>query len=115
MKIKIREIILGTHRWADCPHEEVDFLRNEHLHEFYVFVECNVDHSDREIEFIKLRIWLREFLDRYYQKKDTIFRFGTMSCEQISEEITRNLIQEFGHKNWKVSISEDNVYFGGEW
>jgi len=115
MKIKIREIILGTHCWKKCPFEIVSFLRNEHHHDFHIFIEAEVKHDDRDIEFIMLRIWLKKFIKFNYKIQDEIYRFGSRSCEMISKEIKEALIKDYGYKNWKVSVSEDNVYTGGEW
>lgn len=114
-KIKIKEVVLGTHCWENCPHEEVKFLRNEHHHDFQIFVEAEVDHDDRDIEFIKLRIWLKKYIKANYNIEHEIIRFGSRSCEMISQEITDALIKDFGDKKWKVSVSEDGTYTGGEW
>jgi len=60
MKIQVKENVLGTHYWSKCPHKEVSFLKNEHHHDFWIRVECEVTHDDREIEFLMLRIWLQK-------------------------------------------------------
>ena len=89
MQIKIRDSFLGTHQWSGCPHKEVSFLKNEHAHDFIIEVQCNVSHSDRDLEFIKLRIFLKQFMKKKYKSKYEIIRFGEMSCEMISEDITK--------------------------
>lgn len=115
MKIEIKDKFLGTHYWTGCPYKEVAFLKNEHHHDFYINICCEVKHNDRDIEFIMLRIWLIKFMNKFYLKENEIFRFSGRSCEMISEDIKKNLIKDFGDKNWKVSVSEDNNYKGGDW
>ena len=116
MKISIKDSFLGTHNWEKCPHEEVSFLRNEHHHNFHIEIQCDVEHNDRAIEFIMLRIWLIKFMKRSYTRQNEIYRFGSRSCEMLSAEITQALNSHYGEDfNWKVSVSEDNVYKGGNW
>ena len=115
MKIEIKEIVLGTHYWEDCPFDEVVFLRNEHHHDFTIFVSCDVEHNDRDIEFIMLRIWLKKFIKNTYMVDNEIVRFCGRSCEMISSEIKEALIKQYSDKNWKVSVSEDGIYKGGDW
>jgi 6-pyruvoyl-tetrahydropterin synthase len=114
-KIEVKETVLGTHCWSNCPHEEVKFLQNEHHHDFTIRVSCEVEHDDRDIEFIMLRITIKKFIEEFYSIKNYIVRFGSRSCEMISNEIKDELIDRYGDKNWKVNVSEDEVYRGGNW
>lgn len=96
----IRTIIVkyqfeGVHCWADCPFEEVHFLRDKHRHIFYVEAEKEVFHNDRDIEIIMLK---RE-MEKYSKE---IYDYGTSSCEMIAE----NLLQRFSLKS--CSVLEDN-------
>lgn len=69
----------GFHSWDDAP-DEVDFLRDEHRHEFHVKLTVVVDHDDRDIEFILLKRALEEYIE------DTLSRFD-YSCEQYARSI----------------------------
>ncbi len=115
MKVEIKHTVLGTHKWSACPFDEVKFLRNEHHHDFTIRVETEVKHDDREIEFIKLRIELIKFLKSGYKTINEITRFNEKSCEQISNEIKQHLEVVYPTHDFKVNVSEDEVYRGGEW
>ena len=118
-KIEVKETVLGTHCWSNCPHEEVKFLQNEHHHDFTIRVSCEVTHDDRDIEFIMLRLVLKRFIWEQYANENPVdyflVRFGLRSCEIISNEIREHLINTYGDKNWKVNVSEDDVCRGGNW
>ena len=80
--IIIRTRFEAIHSWPNCPYEDVTFLRNPHRHEFWVEVEIEVSHNDREIEFIKAKRELDRFLAGVYGKD-----LGSKSCEDIAENI----------------------------
>ncbi len=115
VKIKFKDTFLGTHYWTDCPHEEVDFLKNEHHHDFVVTVQCTVNHEDRDLEWIMLRCELKKFMRDNYHSDYEIIRFEGRSCETIAAEICTYFKTKYAKHNWKVSVSEDNIYEGGEW
>lgn len=112
MKIQVKHVVLGTHQWESCPLKEVEFLKHEHHHDFTIRVVTNVTHDNRMIEFIMLRISLMKILERYPGKY--IKRFGNSSCEMLSREIAELLKIDYG-QDFKVSVSEDDTYMGGEW
>jgi len=114
MKIEVKHTVPGTHCWSRCPHKEVDFLKNEHMHDFTVRASCNVTHTDRQIEFILVRIKIIEYFEMYHARKDYILRFGELSCEALSEKIATYLKKHF-KKSFKVNVSEDETYRGGDW
>ena len=70
-RIKVKHVVLGTHNWpnADKYFPEVGFLKHEHHHDFHFYVECDVEHHDREIEFIMLRIDLMKIIEAEYPGK----------------------------------------------
>lgn len=96
--IIVRTQFEAVHRWSDCPHDDVNFLRFPHRHIFYVEVEAEVTSSDREIEFIRLKRSLARFLAGNYD-----LDIGERSCEMICEEI----LQRFPILD-SVSVFEDN-------
>ena len=115
MRIKVKEEVLGTHSWSTCPIDAVGFLKNEHHHNFQIHVECKVLHDNRELEFLTLRTHLKKIIAYCFPVRDGIVRFGDRSCEQISNEITKHLVQHYGERDWKVHVYEDNVQAGGKW
>ncbi len=93
----------GLHRWKNCPHDEVDYLRNFHRHTFYIAAYKRVNHDDRDVEFIMLQHRIRDYLtDMYYDRVLRLHVFGDMSCEMIAKE----LIEEFDLS--KCEVNEDN-------
>ena len=112
-RIRVKHIVLGTHMWPEAEEvfPEVGFLQHEHHHDFHVYVECNVNHHDREIEFIMLRIELMKMFDRYYDG-DYVKRFGTRSCEMIAADVRDHLKNIYGDRSWKVSVFEDDIQGG---
>ena len=111
-RIRVKHVVLGTHNWpeADEVFPEVGFLKHEHHHDFHIYVECDVLHQDREIEFILLRVDIMKILDAYPGKY--IKRFGHRSCEMIAENIKKKLKAKYGNRHWKVSVFEDNIQGG---
>jgi hypothetical protein len=82
--VVVRLRVEGFHCWAECPLEEVSFLRDRHRHIFHIELSKVVTHSDRDVEIIllkrKVESWLR---DTYGMPCE----FGSMSCEHIAEAI----------------------------
>jgi len=73
----------ATHCWPNCPHDDVAFLRHPHRHEFWIEVEIEVSHNDRDVEFIKAKRELDSYLAGVYRRKD----LGSTSCEELAEKI----------------------------
>ena len=88
---------VAFHRWPDAP-ENVDYLRNTHRHVFKVAVTAEVQHDNRDIEFITLKEMVQDYVDRQFAGKD----LGRMSCEDIAHDI----LDHFSMLD-KVSIAED--------
>ena len=51
MSINVVNRFNGIHCWPDAP-EPVGFLRNHHHHLFVVYTQIDVNHDDRELEFL---------------------------------------------------------------
>lgn len=114
-KIKFKETVLGTHFYKNCPFKEVDFLKSEHHHDFTITVQTEVNHSNRDMEWIMLRIDLKKFLKLHYPVRDEIIRFAGRSCEQIAFDVESHFGKIHPNYNWKVSVTEDQIYTGGDW
>jgi hypothetical protein len=88
----------ATHCWPDCPFDDVAFLRDPHRHVFHIKAYKQVSHTDRDVEFIRLKM----AIERYLQFKYVVGDFGAKSCEMLAEE----LILRFNLS--KCEVSEDN-------
>jgi hypothetical protein len=88
----------ATHSWPGCPFEDVAFLRVPHRHVFHIKAYKQVSHTDRDVEFIKLKMDIERYLQFRYPMGD----FGSKSCEMLAKE----LILKFELS--KCEVSEDN-------
>ena len=104
-RIHVKERITGMHKWKN-PDSRVDFLGNDHVHDFIYTVSCKVFHNDRDIEFYILRNSIKKYLNKY-MKQDGIAMFGGRSCEMLAEEMLRWLYNEYGSRGWMVTVSEN--------
>ena len=106
----MRHTVLGTHNWpnAEKVFPDVGFLQHEHHHDFTIWVECDVKHKDRDIEFIMLRVEIMKIIDKSFPGK-YIKKFGSYSCEMIADFIKESLELQYGKRNFQVSIFEDNI------
>ena len=86
----------GFHCWPDAPNE-VGFLRDIHRHIFHVKAWAQVDHGDRQIEFILLK----RKIDQYIA---SIVKPISWSCEHWAE----HLLQQFGLASCEVSEDGEN-------
>tara|TARA_R100000482_G_scaffold30232_2_gene9724 strand:- start:13270 stop:13590 length:321 start_codon:yes stop_codon:yes gene_type:complete len=89
----------GVHCWADCPLEEVKYLKDMHRHTFYITCKKEVNHDDRDIEIIMFKNKILQWLDKTYKSN-----FGTMSCEMIA----RVLMDQFKLNYCKVLEDNEN-------
>lgn len=101
----------GLHRYDEAP-KEVIYLRNLHRHIFYVNVELEVFHDNRELEFIMIKHAIDKFIAETFEGTD-----GVQSCEQIGKSICRFLTQQYGERKIVCTVMEDNenggrVYYG---
>lgn len=96
----------GIHRYPAAAEDpklaDVAFLAHPHRHIFHFEVRVNVEHDDREIEFIQLK--------RYCQ---SLYSAGTLnamnkSCEMLAGELIDNLNAKYPNRNITVSVSEDD-------
>jgi hypothetical protein len=87
------------HCWENCPHEDVSFLRDRHRHIFHVKLTVPVTHSDRDVEFIRFKREVNDFLRDMWPDGE----LGSMSCEMIGAVI----LDHFQDAS-VVEVSEDN-------
>jgi hypothetical protein len=89
----------GYHRWRDAP-DMVSFLREWHRHIFHVKVVVNVEHGDRDVEFIMLKWVIENYVRDKYQGQQ--FEF---SCEAIAGDIMDHFRRFYSVS--QVMVSED--------
>jgi len=95
----------GIHRWTNCPIEEVAYLRDDHRHMFGIKCFSEVEHNDRDIEFIELKHKVLDYMkETYYDNALRCHYFGSSSCEMIAEE----LIKEFNLTRCEVNEDGEN-------
>lgn len=106
----------GLHHWPGAPTEE-NYLRQPHRHLFTVTVRMQVRHDDREIEINAFARWLH---DQVLPSLATApgnggpADFGTHSCEQLAEQITRQIRARHGEDRWiECEVLEDGILGGG--
>lgn len=87
----------ATHNWPGCYIEEVSYLKNEHRHVFHITAYIEVNHDDRDVEFIYFKHQIEKYLAETYPNK----KLGSTSCEMLADELIRN----FGLS--KCVVSED--------
>lgn len=103
----------GWHEWADAP-VEVEFLRNEHRHNFKWTVTIEVGHADRALEFFMVRRQLDIDIN-YWLRINKWRHLG--SCEMQAEKILDFAKHWYGEdRYYYVSVSEDGENDGDvEW
>lgn len=74
-------------------------LKNLHRHLFYITLEKQVTHSDRDVEIILFKQSVQKYLEEKYGRPGEL---GSMSCEQLSEELLNKFECE------SVEVLEDN-------
>lgn len=75
----------GIHQWADCPFEEVYYLRMPHRHMFHIKAWKVVTHNNRDVEIIMLKKSMADFMNGYG------LHLGQMSCEDIAQSLIDSL------------------------
>ena len=93
----------GVHQWKDCNIKEVEYLLNLHRHNFYINVKKEVSHDDRDIEIIKFKKQIINYLHkRFWNLELQLLDFQLLSCEQMAKIIYK----EFDC--YSVEVLEDN-------
>ena len=84
----------GLHHWPGVVEhknlEEVHFLAALHRHIFHVTAKKEVTHDDRDVEIIKLKRNIQEYLHRrYWTESANSHYLGSMSCEMLAKELAK--------------------------
>src|SRR6056300_2008689 len=87
----------GIHCYPNAP-EGVEFLKYPHRHIFHFYVTLEVNHNDRDVEFI---LFKREL--------EALFETGAMqadykSCEMMAEEVLGYIETEYPGRIVQVEV-----------
>jgi hypothetical protein len=80
---------------------DVSFLGHPHRHIFHFKVWLEVTHDDRDVEFIQFKRWLESLYIT------STLSLDNKSCEMISNDLYRNIKDEYPHKEVWIEVSED--------
>ena len=96
----------GIHKYPaaldDPKLTDVSFLGYPHRHIFHFYVRLEVEHNDRDVEFI---LFKREL--------ENLFETGTMqcdykSCEMLAEDLINYIQENYPKRDITVKVYEDN-------
>lgn len=95
----------GTHAYpaalTDPKLEQVKFLGYPHRHIFHFRVAVDVQHNDRDIEFIIFKRYLESL---YVDGITTYYK----SVEMMADDLAEILSVKYPNRNFEISVSEDN-------
>lgn len=80
---------------------DVAFLANPHRHMFHFTVAIEVEHNDRDIEFIQFKRWLESLY------AGDILALDHKSCEMIADELYNQIAMKYADRDVKITVSED--------
>lgn len=95
----------GIHCWPEAP-DEVSYLRNPHRHIFEVVAEIEVEHNDRDLEFIMVKHQIDKRLSCELDDHG-VWQMGRTSCEDVAEMLLGFLEGKYPNRTIFVSVYED--------
>ena len=87
---------LATGDWDD-----VSFLGVAHRHIFHFKVRIQVQHNDRDIEFIQFKRWLERLYD------DSVIELNHKSCEMIADDLYEQISAKYPGRFVEIDVAED--------
>jgi hypothetical protein len=82
---------------------DVSHLANKHMHYFYFKVWVEVNHNNRDIEFIQFRRWLESLY------ANNTLELNNSSCEMICENLYKEISKVYPNSEVRIDVSEDNI------
>jgi hypothetical protein len=82
---------------------DVSFLGYPHRHIFHFRVWINVQHDDRDIEFIQFKRWLKSL----YNGQGSVLSLDHKSCEMMSEDLYNIITLKYPGREIWIEVSED--------
>lgn len=102
--IKVRFQFAALHCWPDAP-QAVGYLRSLHRHVFHVTATIEVFHDDRDLEFILVKSYLQNQVNKALEHKEWP---KNVSCEMMATSIAQMIRQKYGYDRLIcVEVSED--------
>lgn len=96
----------GIHRYPEAGTnpalDDVNFLQYPHRHIFHFKVHLEVNHNNRDVEFIQFK---RELEGLY---SDDVLNLDYKSCEMIAEELGAYIQEHYPERRIIIDVSEDN-------
>jgi hypothetical protein len=80
---------------------DVSFLGYPHRHIFHFKVWIDVEHADREIEFIQFKRWLENLYS-----KGTL-QLDYKSCEMLADDLYAQIAARYPNRSVHIEVSED--------
>lgn len=101
--IEVRFQKEGIHAYIRALTDEnladVKFLGHPHRHMFHFRVRIEVNHNERDIEFIQFKRWLEQTM--------SLNGIDYMSCETIAEILIGQILFKYHNRKVVVEVSED--------
>ena len=82
---------------------DVSFLGYPHRHIFHFRVWINVQHNDRDIEFIQFKRWLESL----YNGQGAVLSLAHRSCEMMSDDLHDFISNKYPDREVWIEVSED--------
>jgi hypothetical protein len=96
----------GIHKYpaalTDIRLEDVSFLGYPHRHMFHFYVRLQVEHNDRDVEFI---LFKRELENLYSGEVNNL---DYKSCEMLSEQLIGYIKDNYPNRDITVKVYEDD-------
>lgn len=106
--IKVSFQFEGFHKRPKAP-EEVKFLRDLHRHMFHVKATIEVNHDDRDLEFILVKRHLESQVQNMFEEIGEY-----RSCEMMASWYVQHILKHYdlGERYVSVEVSEDGENWG---
>ena len=88
---------LATGDWDD-----VSFLGYPHRHIFHFRVYIQVEHNDRDVEFILFKRDVQKYIDNMAEDQKN------KSCEMISDALNNAIVKDYPGRKVIIEVGEDN-------
>lgn len=88
----------GIHYYSKAKGKE-SFLKYPHRHIFYITIEIEQFHNDRDIEYVNFKRWIEKRISSNLKEK---------SCEMLAEKIIDIIHKKYKNRQIKVKVLEDN-------
>ena len=82
---------------------DVSFLAHPHRHIFHFRVWIDVEHSDRDVEFIQFKRWL----ERLYDRDKGCLSLDSKSCEMMADDLYIQIADRYPGRAVWIEVSED--------